>query len=382
MRILIAPEEFKGTLTAARAAQIMARAIARRIPQAVLDLAPISDGGPGMVAAVLGATGGSAKISAVEDPLGRLVDATWGILDSGRSAVIESAAACGLVLLRPEERDPTRTSSFGVGQLIRAALDSGCSKLLLGVGGTATNDGGTGAASALGIRLLDSAGRELPRGGAALASLDRIDISKRDRRLDSAQLLVATDVSNPLYGPRGASHIYGPQKGASPAVVQLLDAALFQLARVARDQLGICGEDQPGAGAGGGLGYGLAFLCGGRICRGFETVARFLDLDRRIDQSDVVLTGEGRLDLQTTSFGKGPGAIAQRARAASKRVIIFAGRVDSSYCSEDAAFDEVVAVTSGGETAPDPAAAERVLEDAVDAWALRFGAAAASVQRG
>jgi glycerate kinase len=382
MRILIAPEEFKGTLTAAHAAKVMAHAIARRMPAAQLDLAPISDGGPGLVDALLGATGGSSRVTAVQDPLGRTVDATWGILDFGRSAVIESAAACGLVLLRPEERDPARASSFGVGQLIAAALDAGCSKILVGVGGTATNDGGTGAALALGARFLDSAGRELPPGGAALASLARIDISARDRRLESAELLVATDVSNPLCGPRGASHIYGPQKGASPAIVQLLDAALFRLAAVARYQLGISGEDQPGAGAGGGLGYGLAFLCGGRICPGFETFARFLDLDRRISQADIVLTGEGRLDLQTTAFGKGPGAIAQRARAAAKRVIIFAGRVDSSYRPGDAAFDEVVALTPGTENTPDPATAERTLDQAVDAWALRSSAGAASAERG
>jgi glycerate kinase len=377
MRILIAPEEFKGTLTAVEAAQIISSAVARRLPQAILDLAPIADGGPGTVAAVLGATGGSPRVTSVHDPLGRAVDATWGILDGGRSAVIESAAACGLVLLRPGERDPTRASSFGVGELVRAALDAGCSRLLLGVGGTATNDGGAGAASALGVKLLDPAGRELPPGGAALSSLDLLDLSKRDGRLESVQLLVATDVTNPLCGPRGAARIYGPQKGASPAIVQLLDAALSHLAQVVRRQLGIFIDEQPGAGAGGGLGYGLTALCGGSLRRGFETVASFLDLDRRIEQADAVLTGEGRLDLQT-SFGKGPGVIAQRARAACRRVIIFAGRVDSSYRPGDSPFDEVVAV-SPGEGAPDAASAATWLDQAVDAWALRLSKAKGSV---
>lgn len=366
MRILIAPQEFKGTMSASEAAAVLARAVGDELPSAELDVAPIADGGPGMLEVILGAVKGEKRVSSVEGPLGTPVEAPWGITADG-SGVIEMAAASGLVLLPPAQRDPRRASTFGTGQLIRAALDAGCRRILVGVGGSATNDGGAGAAAALGVQFLDAQERELPRGGAGLSRLARIDTTVRDPRLGSAELSVAVDVNNPLCGPTGASRIYGPQKGADADAVRELDAALQHLAEVAFKQTGERIDLQPGAGAAGGLAFGLAAFCNGRLQPGFDLVARFLDLDRRIERADLILTGEGRLDEQT-AFGKGPGALAWRARRASKGTVIFAGSVDASFASERSPFDQVIALSPVPERPP-PGQAAALLEQAARKWA-------------
>jgi glycerate kinase len=332
----------------------------------------MSDGGPGFVDALVGAAHGELLQLLVQDPLGRPIAARWGRIADGRTAVLEMAAASGLSLLAPSERNPRRTTTFGTGELIRAALDARCRQILVGIGGSATNDGGVGAAESLGIRFFDEGGKELPRGGAALACLERIDLAERDPRLNQVQIWVAADVTNPLVGPTGASAIYGPQKGADPAMVSELDRALSRLAEVTRAQLGRDFATVPGAGAAGGLGFGLMAFCGGQLKSGFNLVSEALHLEERVKQADVVVTGEGRLDRQS-SYGKGPGSLAELAKRQGKRTVIFAGAVDPSFTLSESPFDEVLEVSTG-EFGLDPTVStpRALLEAAVQQWA-RYG---------
>ncbi len=345
MRILIAPQEFKGSLSARAAARAMAEGLRRALPDALLDLLPVADGGPGTVEALVEAAAGDLKETTARDPLGRPVRAAWGLLPDG-TAVIEMAAASGLSLLTAGERDPRRASTYGTGQLIRAALDEGCRRIIVGVGGSATNDGGTGAAQALGARFLEAADKELPPGGAALARLDRIDASGLDRRLAGCQLLVATDVTNPLCGPEGASIIYGPQKGADPELARQLDAALAHYARILQRDLGVDVTDRPGAGAAGGLPAGLIAFAGAEIRSGFELVAEAVGLRERLREADLALTGEGRLDLQS-GYGKTTAGVAALARQAGVPVIALVGGLAEGYDASAGPFDAVLAITPG-----------------------------------
>ncbi|HYX91142.1 MAG TPA: glycerate kinase, partial [Myxococcaceae bacterium] len=308
MRVLIAPQEFKGTLTGREAAEAIARGICSARPDWELDVAPLADGGPGTMEALLAACGGERRSAQVEDPLGRPVDAAFAILaDRERTAVVEMAQASGLWRLARHELDAERASTFGTGQLVRAALEAGCRSILVGAGGSATNDGGAGAVEALGARLLDDSGHPLPRGGAALTRLARLEIGGLHPALREADLRVATDVRNPLLGPSGATYVFGPQKGADGHALELLEAALARFARVVAETTGRDLTAQEGAGAAGGLAFGLVALAGARIAGGFEEVSRALDLPRRLAWADAAITGEGRLDDQTR-FGKGPGA--------------------------------------------------------------------------
>jgi glycerate kinase len=329
VRVLIAPQEFKGSLSAAEAARAIAEGLRRALPGVELDLAPMADGGPGTVEALVAAAGGRRLTATVADPLGRPVEAAWGLLDESSTAVIEMAAASGLVLLRPEERDARRTSTYGTGQLIAAALEAGCRRLIIGLGGSATNDGGAGMAQALGARLSDGEGRDLPPGGAALARLARIDVSGLDGRLRDCQVLGATDVTNPLCGPHGASAIYGPQKGASPADVEELDAALANYATVIERDLGKRVAEVPGAGAAGGSGAGLIAFLDAELRPGAQLVAEAVGLEKRIAAADLVVTGEGRLDAQT-AYGKTVATVARLARGQGRPVVALAGRVDDA----------------------------------------------------
>jgi glycerate kinase len=323
MRIVVAPQEFKGSLTAVQAAEAIADGVRRGLPDAELSLVPMADGGPGTVEAVVTAKGGSWQKTAVRGPLGAPVDAAWGVID-GDTAVIEMAAASGLVLVPEGGRDPRIASTYGTGQLIDAALAAGCRRIIVGMGGSATNDGGAGAAQALGARLLDDDGRDLPPGGAALARLARIDVSGLDPRLRQAQILAATDVFNPLCGPQGASAVYGPQKGATPETVHELDAALAHYAAVIERDLGVRVLDVAGAGAAGGLGAGLVAFLGAEIVPGAKLVADAVGLEQRMAGADLVIAGEGRLDAQT-GFGKAPHEVARLARQAGIPVIAIAG---------------------------------------------------------
>ncbi|HEX5748283.1 MAG TPA: glycerate kinase [Archangium sp.] len=360
-RWLVAPQEFKGTLTAAEAATALAEGLRQGAPGVELDVAPLADGGPGTVDALLAGLGGERVTSTVPGPLGAPVRATYGLLDSGRTAVIEMAAASGLSLLAPGERDPRRASTEGTGELMRAALERGCERLILGLGGSATNDGGTGALTALGFRFLDAQGAPLPPGGAALKRLARVDTSGRHPRLAAVELLVATDVTAPLLGPDGASHLFGPQKGADEAAVAELESALARLAEVVAP--GLAGT--PGAGAAGGFGYGLLALAGGKIVSGYELVARTLRLSERLAAAQAVLTGEGRFDRQT-ALGKGPGSLAREARALGKYTVMFAGAVAPG--TDGGPFDEVVEVSA---LAPPGASHAEALRHAGTGWAAR-----------
>jgi glycerate kinase len=303
MRIVIAPQEFKGTLTASEAAAAMAEGALTASPEAEVEAIPMADGGPGTVEAVAtAAADGRTVTTTVRDPLGRPVQAQWGIL-GGTTGVIEMAAAAGLWRLTDEERDPRTASTYGVGELVLAALDAGCRRLTVGLGGSATNDGGAGMAQALGVRPLDAHRGELPLGGAALARLERIDLSGLDPRIARCEVVAATDVTNPLCGPEGASLVYGPQKGASPETARALDAALRRYAQIVERDVGASVLDEPGAGSAGGLGAGLIAFLGARIEPGVEVVAHAVCLRERLRGADLVLTGEGRLDGQT-GYGK------------------------------------------------------------------------------
>ena len=329
MRVLIAPQEFKGSLSAVEAADAIRRGVVRVWPHAEIDTAPLADGGPGTVEALVRAGGGRISIARVDGPLGAPVDARWGRIDDGRCAVIEMASASGLTLLRPEQLDPRRASTYGVGQLMLHALEAGARRILVGVGGSATNDGGAGMAEALGAVLLDEHGRRLPPGGAALADLASIDASRLDSRLARVDIRVLCDVRNPLLGPNGASAVYGPQKGADAACAALLDRALANYADILERDLGVRAADVPGAGAAGGLAAGLLAFCGASLQSGFDAVADAVRLAARIAAADLVISGEGRLDAQS-SYGKTTAGVAALSAAADTPCLVVAGLVSGS----------------------------------------------------
>lgn len=329
MRIVICPQEFKGTLTAREAASAMADGAARALPDAEIEAVPLSDGGPGLQDVLIAAAGGRMMKERVEDPLARTVEAEWALLDDG-SAAIEMAAAAGLWRIGEDERDPMIATTYGVGQLIRAALDHGCKRIIVGLGGSATNDGGAGMSAALGARRLDANGEPLPPGGAALARLDRIDVSVLDVRLKETTVIAATDVRNPLCGPEGASLVYGPQKGATPEQAQELDAALRRWADVIERDVGIAVAYIEGAGAAGGLGAGLIAFSGAEVRPGFDVVAEVVGLRERIEGADLVITGEGRLDGQT-GFGKTVAGVARLAGESGVPVLVVPGALGDGW---------------------------------------------------
>ncbi len=326
MKVVIAPDKFKGSLPAPEVATAIARGLARAWPEADVDLVPMADGGEGTVEALVKATSGIHREATVTGPLGEPVAARFGLLGDGQTAVLEMAAASGLVLVPADRRNPLRTTTRGTGELLRAALDAGASRVILGIGGSATNDAGAGLAQALGFRLLDAQGQELEPGGGDLGRLDRIDPSGRDPRLDRIELAVACDVDNPLCGPRGASAVFGPQKGATPEMVARLDHNLAHFARIVERDLGVTIADLPGAGAAGGLGGGLVAFAGGRLERGVDLVIRSVGLGDRLNGAVLCLTGEGSLDEQTAS-GKTAAGVARLARSLGVPTLALAGTI-------------------------------------------------------
>ena len=376
VRILAAPLEFKGSLTAGQAARAIEAGVRAGWPQAEVTILPLADGGPGTADALVEALGGQWHTAWAHDALGRPLQAQWASWPGG--AIVEMALASGLTLLAPAERDARVTSTLGTGELIADALESGVRTLLVGVGGSATNDAGVGALQALGYRFLDAAGRPLPAGGAALRNLARIVSEGVPSVVRQTEMTVMTDVLNPLCGPTGASAVYGPQKGASPEDVAVLDEALAHFAEVVKRDLGVDAAHLPGTGAAGGLSYGLLVGCSARIRRGFDHLAKLLDLDAKLEGVDWVLTGEGRLDTQTLS-GKGPLELARRARqSGTTRVVAFAGKVDPRALEGDHPFHEAIQVSPPGWSEADPAAragAAALLTAAVEQWARRTAAA-------
>ncbi len=323
-RVLVAPDSFKGSLSAVQAAEAMERGVRAAWPDALVVKVPIADGGEGTVEALVTATRGRFETRTVRGPLGRPVEARWGVLGDGRTAVIEMAAASGITLVPEGRRDPRIASTFGTGQLLRAALDEGFRRIVVGIGGSATNDGGAGMAKALGVRFIDGRGEPLPEGGAALSRLVSVDLTGVDPRLAETEVLVACDVDNPLTGPRGASAVYGPQKGATPAVVAELDAALERYARVATEVTGRDVARRPGAGAAGGLGAGLLFFTPARLVPGIDLVLDSTRFDDQVRGASLVIVGEGRTDHQT-AMGKAPVGVARVAARHGVPVLLVSG---------------------------------------------------------
>lgn len=324
MHIILAPDSFKGSLTALEAALAM-RAGALRVfgDKSTFDLTPLADGGEGTLEAIL-AGGGTRFSLKICDPLLQEIQADWGILPDG-TAIIEMAQASGLTLISEIQRDALRASTFGTGQLIKAALDHGCRELLIGIGGSATTDGGAGCLQALGANFFDAQGKVLSPGGAALTNLHQIDLQHLDARLRECQIKVLCDVTNPLCGQNGAAFVYAPQKGASPAQVQLLDQSLSHFADMAAQTLGRDLQNIPGAGAAGGLGFGLLAFLNAQLVQGIDTVLEVVNFEKKLQNADLVLTGEGSLDEQTL-HGKTIAGVATVAKA-NVPVLAFGGRM-------------------------------------------------------
>ena len=348
MKIVLAPDSFKESMSASQAVAAMRDGVLSVLPDAECVGVPMADGGEGTVDAVVDALGGELITVEVADPLGRPVHAKYGYIADHKLAVVEMATASGLELVAPADRDVLRASTFGVGQLIISALDHGASELLIGLGGSATNDGGAGMLTALGAELSDADGTPLPPGGAALARLDRIDVSGLDPRLADIRIRIASDVTAPLLGTGGASAVFGPQKGATPADVETLEAGLARLVAVTETALGRARPELPGAGAAGGLGFALLDFLGAECNPGVELIAETVGLEQALAGADWVFTGEGSVDAQTM-LGKTPFGVAQAAGRTGTRVVIFAGRVaPDADVLLDNGVDRLVAITARG----------------------------------
>jgi len=326
MNIIVAPDSFKGSLTAVAVADAIEQGVRAVLPDAELVRVPLADGGEGTAQALVDATGGRIVQQRALGPLREPVDAFFGILGDDTTAVVEMAAASGLALVPPQQRDPRITTSYGTGQLIAAAMDRGCRKIIVAVGGSATNDGGAGVAQALGASLMDENGAQIGPGAAGLLRLAKIDVSHMDARIAQTEFYVATDVSNPLCGPEGASAMYGPQKGATPEMVPELEAALTHYAQVLMRDLKQDVADRPGAGAAGGLGAGLMAFLGAQARMGIAVVLEAVDFETYLETADLVITGEGRIDAQTT-YGKTLTGVGRLARRHGVPVVALAGAV-------------------------------------------------------
>lgn len=330
MKIVIAPDSFKESLTALEAAQAIEEGMKKVLTDAEFVLVPMADGGEGTVQSVIDATGGSMKKLTVTGPLNEPIEASYGLSGDGELAVIEMASSSGLDKVPFEKRNPMETTSFGFGELIKDALDNGVDEILLGLGGSATNDGGAGMIMSLGGRLLDKAGQQIPLGGKGLKELSAIDLSHLHPRLQEVTIRVACDVDNPLTGEQGASFIYGPQKGGTSEQLEELDKNLLHFAEIIKEQLGVDIEDVPGAGAAGGLGAGIMAFLNGKLENGGELLVEMLRLDEKMKDADLVVTGEGGINHQTI-YGKTPVAVSRVAKTYGIMVIALAGSISEGY---------------------------------------------------
>ncbi|NOQ45147.1 MAG: glycerate kinase [Desulfobulbaceae bacterium] len=342
MKIVIAPNAFKGSMTAAEAARAMATGIKKILPDAEVVQVPVADGGDGLVEIANQALQGEIRKLLVTGPCFDLVEAQFCLVPSMQFAAIEMALASGIVLLPNKQRDPTKTTTFGTGELIAAALDLGVRRIAVGIGGSATNDGGIGMAAALGVRFLNANGQAVKPVGGTLTDIRRIDMAGLDSRINDVRFEVVCDVDNPLIGPAGAAQVYGPQKGATPEQVKVLDQGLANLADVIASDLGFDVRNLAGAGAAGGLGAGLYAFLGAELKRGVDMVLNLVGLDEKLHGADLVLTGEGQIDSQT-AFGKAPAGVAIAAEKQNIPCIAIAGSVgeqlDTLYpCGINAVF--------------------------------------------
>lgn len=330
MKIVIAPDSFKESLTALEVAEAIEAGLKKVLPDAEYVKVPMADGGEGTVQSLVDATEGRLISAEVCAPLGNKVKAEFGLSGDGRTAIIEMAAASGLHLVPPEARNPLRTTSYGTGELICAALDEGVEKIIVGIGGSATNDGGAGMLQALGALLLDAHHQPIGAGGGCLQDLAAIDLSGLDKRLADVEIVVACDVDNPLCGEKGASAVFGPQKGATAEMVQALDSGLQHFAALAARDLGLDIQSPAGAGAAGGMGGGVLLLPDARLQAGVQIVMEAVKLAEKVQDADLVITGEGRMDAQSV-HGKTPIGVAHTAKAFGKPVIAIVGCLREDY---------------------------------------------------
>lgn len=354
MKFVIAPDSFKESMTAKAAAVAIQTGLQKIYPDADYELVPMADGGEGTVQSLVDATEGEIITADVQNPLDETVSAFYGVLGDQQTAVIEMSAASGIQFVTTETKNPLITTTYGTGQLIKDALDRGMRRFIIGLGGSATNDGGAGMAEALGVRFLDENGQQIARGGAALATLHEIDMSNLDPRVAESEFLLASDVTNPLVGETGASAVFGPQKGATPAMVAELDAALTNYAAVIKAQLGVDLANTPGAGAAGGLGAGMLAFTQAKMQSGISLVVEATELVAKAANADVAFVGEGAIDFQT-QYGKTPMGAAQAVKQASPnaKVIGLAGYVgDGIDALYDLGIDAVFSIVPGAVDLP------------------------------
>ena len=326
MKILICPDSFKESLSAIEVCDCIERGLKKANSKFKIEKIPLADGGEGTVKALVLATGGRSLKCRVKNPLGKRIWAGYGILGDEKTAIIEMAAASGLALVPLKKRNPLLTTTYGTGEIIANALNRGCRRIIIGIGGSATVDGGCGMAQALGAKLLDGKGRKIGFGGGEIAKVEKIDLKFMDKRIRGTEFIIASDVRNPLLGPKGAARVYGPQKGATSKMVEKLERGLSHLAKVIRKELSISVENLPGAGAAGGLGAGLYAFLGAKMESGVELVMRIARLEKRIRKADLVITGEGRLDRQTL-YGKTVMGVIKTAKKYRVPVICIAGSI-------------------------------------------------------
>jgi glycerate kinase len=351
--ILLAPDSFKESMTAKEACEAMERGIKKANSNITCIHVPMADGGEGTMQSLVDATGGKIYPIKVMGPLGNEVEASYGILGDGVTGILEMASASGIHLVPAEKRNPLITTTYGTGQLIKACLDHGIRKLLIGIGGSATNDGGAGAVQALGGKLMDSEDNEIAFGGGNLDKIATIDMSGFDTRLKEVAVEVACDVTNPLCGENGASNVFGPQKGATPEMIKVLDKNLCYYASVIKEQLGKDVLNVPGAGAAGGLGAGLMAFLDGNLKKGIEMVIEYSGLDEKAKEADMVWTGEGSVDFQT-QYGKTPLGVATVAKKYNKPVIALAGRIgDDIEVLYEKGIDSIICIMQGVTTLED-----------------------------
>ncbi len=367
MKIVVAPDSFKGSVSAKDAAQSIKNGIMKVYKDIDIVCLPMADGGEGIVQSMVDATGGKTIKTKVHGPMFQEVDAFYGILGDGKTVVIEMAAASGLPLVSDDQKNPMTASTYGTGELIKHALDKGCEKIIMGVGGSATNDGGQGMAKALGVVFLDKQGNDIGYGGGSLEKLYSIDITGMDKRIKNCEVILACDVENPLCGPTGATYIFGPQKGAKDGMLEILDKNLEHYADVIKSTLNVNIKDYPGAGAAGGLGGGAMAFLNAEIRKGVEIVIDMLRLDEHVKDADLVITGEGMMDYQT-QFGKTPFGVAKTAKKYCVPVIALVGRIgkgaDALY---DFGVDSIFSIVDGPMTLENSMMnGEKLLEDTAE----------------
>lgn len=346
MKIVIASDSFKGSISSFEASEHIEIGIREVFNDAQVIKLPIADGGEGTVDAFITGAGGEKYSKDVTGPLGEKVNASFGILENG-IGVIEMAEASGLTLVSLEKRNPSITTTYGVGELILEVLEKGCREIIIGIGGSSTNDGGVGMAQALGVSFKDKLGRELPFGGGAIRSLSEIDISGIDKRLSETNIIIASDVTNPLCGEKGASMVFGGQKGANAQMMKTLDENLLHLSNIVKRQLNIDMSDNPGSGAAGGLGYGLMVFLNGKFKNGIETVLNTIDFSKHLKDCDLVITGEGKIDGQSI-YGKVPVGVAKYAKQFNIPVLAIVGNIGAdSEAVYDYGIDSIISTVNG-----------------------------------